>query len=222
MAGSFQPILQMAVEQKGGADALEALLTKAKTPEELAIIPDHRWLSQMTKRVFQAGFSWSVIDRKWDEFEAAFEGFEPRQVSMYGDKDLDRLIADKAIVRNGPKIKSTIENAAFLATLANEHGSAAKAFAEWPDDDYIGLLDMMKKRGSRLGGNTGQYVLRALGKPAFICSKDVVAGLIREGVVDTVPSGKKAMVRVQSAFIEWRNETGRDFSQLSRILAASV
>lgn len=222
MAGSFKTILDMAVEKKGGADALEALLTKAKTPKELSIIPNDRWLSQMTKRVFQAGFAWSVIENKWGGFELAFEGFGPHRVSMYNDEDVGRLMADKTIVRNGQKVKSTIENATFLAALADEHGSAAKAFAEWPDDDYVGLLEMMKKRGSRLGGNTGQYVLRGLGKPAFIFSKDVVAGLVREGVVDKAPSGKRAMTHVQAAFISWRDETGRDFSQLSRILAVSV
>ena len=40
------------------------------------------------------------------------------------------------------------------------HDSAARAFADWPDSDYVGLLETLKKRGMRLGGNTGQYALR--------------------------------------------------------------
>ena len=31
----------------------------------------------MTKRVFSAGFAWSVIEAKWPGFEAAFLSFDP-------------------------------------------------------------------------------------------------------------------------------------------------
>lgn len=223
MVASFQPILERAVANKGGMAALEELLPRPLPPEELAAIPDDRWLSMMTKRIFQSGFVWSVVEAKWEGFEAAFEGFEPRRVAMFHDEDLDRLVSDAAIIRNGAKIRSAIENARFLVDLADESGAAAaKVFADWPDADYIDLLEMLKKRGSRLGGNTGQYVLRSMGKPAFVLSKDVVAALIREGVVEKSPSSKKAMAATRDAFNQWSQETGRDLSALSRILAASV
>jgi 3-methyladenine DNA glycosylase Tag len=222
MVGSFQSILDMAIANKGGAAALEEILPISVESEELAKVPDHRWLSMMTKRIFQSGFVWSVVEAKWDGFEAAFEGFEPRRLAMYGDEDLDRLVSDSAIIRNGMKIKSAIENARFLVDLADEHGAAGRLFANWPDSGYIGLLDLLKKQGSRLGGNTGQYILRSMGKPAFVLSKDVVAALIRESVVDKPPTSKKAISAVQDAFNQWSQETGRDLSSLSRILAASV
>lgn len=222
MVGSFNPILEMAVANKGGMAALGEILPKPVSVEELAKTPDHRWLSMMTKRIFQSGFVWSVVEAKWDGFEAAFEGFEPRRLAMYGDEELDRLIGDASIIRNGSKIKSAMDNARFLVDLADEHGAAGPFFAHWPDADYIGLLDLLKKRGSRLGGNTGAYVLRSMGKPAFVLSKDVVAALIREGIVDKPPTSRKAMAAVQDAFNQWSQETGRDLSGLSRILAASV
>lgn len=222
MVGSFQPILEMALANKGGEVALEEILPKPAAPAELAKVPDHRWLSMMTKRIFQSGFVWSVVEAKWDGFEAAFEGFEPRRLAMYGDEDLDRLVSDAGIIRNGQKIKSAIENARFLVDLADEHGAAGRFFAHWPDEDYTGLLELLKKRGSRLGGNTGSYILRSMGKPAFVLSKDVVAALIRENVVDRPPTSKKAIAQVQDAFNLWSRETGRDLSGLSRILAASV
>jgi 3-methyladenine DNA glycosylase Tag len=222
MAGSFQPILEMAIANKGGEAALEAVLPKPVSVAELATISDDRWLSQMTKRVFQAGFVWSVVEAKWAGFEAAFEGFVPRRLVMYGDEEFDRLTSDAGIIRNGPKIKSAIDNARFLADLAEEHGSASYVFANWPDEDYVGLLALLKKRGSRLGGNTGPYILRSMGKPAFIFSKDVVTALIRENVVDKPPTSKKAIAAVQEIFNQWSQETGRNLSSLSRILAASV
>ena len=79
----------------------------------------------------------------------------------------------------------------------------------------------MKKEGSRLGGHTGQYFLRFVGKDTFLFSKDVVAVLIEEGVVDKEPTSKSGLQAVQLKFNEWREETGLPYSHLSRIMAAS-
>ena len=40
----------------------------------------------MTKRVFSAGFAWSVIESKWPGFEAAFFGFEPARLAFEPDE----------------------------------------------------------------------------------------------------------------------------------------
>ena len=219
---SFTAIRRRAEERHGGAAGLDKRIAEGLRPGDPAALPDDRILAEMAKRVFQAGFSWKVIEAKWPGFEAAFEGFEPTRVAMYGDDELARLVADKGIVRNGPKIAAVIENAVFLTDLARENGSAAGVFADWPDEDYIGLLDFLKKRGSRLGGNTGQRVCRAVGKPSFIFSPDVVARLIAEGVVDKEPSSKRELAAVQAAFNEWSAQSGRSLSAVSRLLAMTV
>ena len=200
---SFDEIYEIAANRKGGPEALEALLATPKSATELAAIPDDRWLAAMTRSIFQAGFNWKVVENMWPGFEEAFEGFAVGRCAMLNDDDFARLVSDRRIVRHGTKIRSVQENAVFLSGLAGEHGSAAEAFANWPATDYIGLLDLMKKRGSRLGGNSGQYFLRAMGVDSFVLSRDVVARLIAEGVVDKNPTSKKALADVQSAFITW-------------------
>ena len=218
----FQTILDLAAGHRGSEAAVLEQLPEVMPASDLALIGDDRWLSQMTKSVFQAGFSWKVIENKWPGFEEAFEGFQPRRWKMMSDDDLDRLVKDKAIVRNPQKILSVRGNAQFLCDLADEHGSAATFFANWPVSDQIGLMELMKKRGSRLGGTTGQVVLRWMGKDGFIMSCDVVKALIREGVVDKAPTSKKALAAVQDAFNDWHDETGWPYTHLSRILAMSV
>lgn len=219
---SFDELYAIAVQRKGSKAAVEVHLPLARSVAELAALPDSRWLAEMARAIFQAGFSWKVIEAKWPGFEAAFEGFEPSRVAMYGDDELARLLSDKGIVRNGPKIAAVIENAVFLTDLAREHGSAARFFAQWPDEDYIGLLGFLKKRGARLGGNTGQWVCRAVGKPSFIFSADVVARLIAEGIVDKEPSSKRDLAAVQAAFNGWSAQSGRSLSAVSRLLALTV
>jgi len=219
---TFDEIFAIAAERKGGPDALEALLPKALPAAELAAIPDARWLSMMAKCLFQAGFHWKVIEAKWPGFETAFEGFDPSRVSFYGDEEIDRLVSDKGIVRNGAKIMAVVENARLLADLATEHGSAAKFFADWPADDFIGLMDVLAKRGSRLGGATGQRALRWMGKESFILSQDVCARLIAEGVVAKAPTSKRDLAAVQAAFNTWREQSGRSLTEISRVLSMSV
>jgi 3-methyladenine DNA glycosylase Tag len=129
---------------------------------------------------------------------------------------------DRGIVRNGSKIKAVQINAQFLLDLKAEHGSAARFFAEWPDSDYVGLLDILKKRASHLGGDAAGRFLRAIGKPAFIASPDMVSALIREGVINRPPGGKRDLAAIQAAFNAWSSESGRDLTAMSRVLAMSV
>lgn len=218
---TFDEIHQIAAERQGGAAALEAKLSRPAGMAELEAIPEDRWLSRMTRSVFQAGFNWQVIEAKWDGFESAFHGFDVDRNAMMSDEDLDRLMADKGIVRNGPKILTVRDNALFIRDLRGE-GGISRVIARWPAEDYIGLLEMLKTRGARLGGATGQYMLRFMGKESFILSRDVVARLVAEGVLDKAPASKGAMRAVQEAFNAWRADSGRSLTEISRVLAMSV
>lgn len=220
----FAEIFALAAARKGGAPALEQILatTASRLPDEIAAISDDRILAEMTRRIFCAGFSSKVIDDKWPEFEKAFEGFNPKVCAFVSEERFDALTRDRRIVRNGAKIKSVQINARLLLDLAAEHGSAARFFAAWPDNDYVGLLDVLKKRANHLGGDAAGRFLRAIGKPAFITTPDVVAALIREGVLDRPPGGKRDLATTQSAFNQWSTESGRDLTAISRVLAMSV
>ena len=212
-----------AEKRVGGAAALAKELPEAKSRAALLRIPDSRWLAEMTRGVFQAGFVWRVIEAKWPGFEAAFDGFEPEKVARYTEARLAKLAADERIVRNPQKIRATRANAQLLRELAAEHGSAARFFADWPESDIVGLWELLKTRGSRLGGFTGQFVLRHLGKDTPMLTDSVLKALRQEGVVDTkTPSSRAAQRRIQEAFNAWRGESGRPLCELSKILALSV
>ena len=220
----FDAIFAIAAERKGGVAALEKMLTQtaSREPAEIAAIPDDRVLAEMTRRIFYAGFSSKVIDAKWDAFEAAFDGFDPHTCAFMTEERFDALMQDRGIVRNGAKIRAVQINAQFILDLKSEHGSASRFLAGWPDSDYVGLLEVLKKRASHLGGDAAGRFLRAIGKPAFITSPDMVAALIREGVVDRPPGGKRDLGVIQAAFNQWSSESGRDLTAISRVLAMSI
>ena len=219
----FATIRARAAKRKGGDAKLIALLPKVKSAAALARIKDDRLLSDMTKRIFSAGFAWSVIEKKWPGFEAAFLGFEPKRLLAQPDEFWERLAGDSRIVRNAQKIMAVHTNAKFISDIAGEHGSFGKFLAAWPAADQVGLLDVLAKQGARLGGRTGQFFLRFVGKDCFVLSMDVVACLRASGLdIPENPSSKKDLRKIQERFNAWAEETGLSLTHLSRICAMSI
>lgn len=219
---SFSRIYDQAAAHKGGEVALRSLLPRVAEAGELEAIGDDRYLSEVTRCIFKAGFVWRVIENKWPGFEAAFQGFVPLYWQQVPPEVLEDLVRDERIVRNMQKIRTVPENARMIVDAAREQGSFGAFLGNWPSEDQVGLLLWLKRNGARLGGNTAQYFLRRIGWDGFILSPDVVAGLRREELLDATPGSKKALVQAQEAFNQWHRETGLPYSHLSRILSCSV
>ncbi|MDY6798293.1 MAG: DNA-3-methyladenine glycosylase I [Pseudomonadota bacterium] len=219
---TFSRIYEQAVIQKGGEIAMRALLPRVAEKGELEAMGDDRYLSEVTRGVFKAGFVWRVIDNKWPGFEAAFDGFVPLYWQQVSPEVLERLSGDERIVRNTRKILTVPENARMIVEASREHGGFGKFLADWPSHDEVGLLLWLKRHGARLGGNTAQYFLRRVGWDGFILSRDVVAALQREALLDASPGSKKGLTQAQQAFNRWHDETGLPYSHLSKILSFTV
>jgi 3-methyladenine DNA glycosylase Tag len=219
----FKTIRARAEKRKGGAEALARLMPPKLDLNALSKLRDNRVLAEMTKRVFSAGFAWSVIETKWPGFEEAFLGFEPSRLTFEPDEFWHKLTMDARIVRNGAKIMSVRENARFVLDVAKEHGSFGKFLAGWPPSDEVGLLELLAKRGNRLGGNSGQMLLRFLGYDAFVATKDVAACLRDAGLdIAAAPTSKRDLAKIQDQFNAWAKETGLPYRHLSLICAMST
>ena len=219
----FKRIRERAAKRKGGEKVLTTLLPRKRDNKALAKLSDDRVLSEMARRVFSAGFVWSVIDKKWPGFEEAFLDFNPKRLLFQPAEFWEKLGSDKRIVRNSQKIRSVRENAKFVSDIAAEHGSFGKFLATWPADDQIGLLEILDKRGSRLGGFSGQYLLRFLGRDSFILTNDLVLCLRDSGVpLSAKGTSKKDMNLAQAQINEWAQETGLPLTHISRICAMSI
>jgi 3-methyladenine DNA glycosylase Tag len=219
----FEAIYQRAVDRKGGKKNLATLLPdNIKTPKELQSLADDRYLAEMSKAVFKAGFVWKVVEHKWPGFEKAFWNFNVDRCAWMSPEDIDTLIGDERIIRNHQKIITVLTNAAMILEIRESHGSFGKFIADWPDSDYVGLLTFLHKNGARLGPRTCQYFLRSLGKDGFILGTDGVTALIDAGVVDRYPTSKRDLQQVQNAYNSWQQESTFGLAQISKILALSV
>lgn len=218
----FDIIYDRAAERKGGAKALETLLPKSLSGAQLKKLPDSVFLSEMSKKIFQSGFVWRVVENKWPGFEEVMWGFEPQKLALASDEQIEKMAQDTRIVRNLTKVKAVRENAYFIKTMAKKHGNFGAFIADWPVGEITQLWLYLKKNGSRLGGNTGPYFLRTVGKDTFILSRDVVAYLIGQDIVAKSPTSQKDLKATQAAFNEWQQQSGRSLAEISRVISCSI
>lgn len=219
---SFDDILAMAAERKGGFGAVLDDIPQPKSAAEVAAIPDAEFLASMAEGIFQTGLAWTVVRNKWPGIMEAFHDFDVPRVAMMSEDWFDELIADPRIIRSAPKVRAIQENAVFIQEVAAEAGSFGRKIADWPAEDFAGLVLWLKKNGARLGGQTGAYTLRRLGVDSYILSGSVVARLVAEGVIDKAPTSQKSWAAVQDAFNTWRAQSGRSLTEISRVLAQSI
>jgi DNA-3-methyladenine glycosylase I len=137
-------------------------------------VRDDRGLyERMVLEGFQSGLSWLTILRKRESFRAAFANFDVDAVAGFGERDVERLLADAGIVRHRGKIEAAIANARAAAALRDGGESLAELiWAHAPpgrraprtlDDvpavtpESTALAKELKRRGFRFVGPTTAY-----------------------------------------------------------------
>jgi 3-methyladenine DNA glycosylase Tag len=222
VAEQFSQILARAAERKGGLAAVKALTSKPLTAKQLLEFTAADWLAAFSKKVFQSGFVWRIVEQKWPGFNEVFFDFSPEKILMLSDEKLAEKAQDPRIIRNGNKVLTIRANAQMIYELSLEHGSFSALIANWPSDDIISLWALLKKRGARLGGNTGAYALRAMGKDTFLLSQDIEAYFRGHQLIDGGLTSLGNLRKIQAQFNEWQQQSGLSYQELSRIVAMSV
>ena len=167
-------------------------------------------------------FSWvsvRVVENKWPNFEASFFNFDIEKVLMMPEEMMERKASDPKIIRNFNKVKTIKANGQMIFEEQQKGHSFAEFIANWPSDDIIGLWAYLKKHGQRLGGNTGPYALRALGKDTFILSRDVEAYFRAHDIITGGIQTKSSLNAIQASFNHWQQQCDLSLSQLSRLIA---
>jgi DNA-3-methyladenine glycosylase I len=130
----------------------------------------------------QAGLSWSTILNKRDNYQKAFDDFDPAIVARYCERKRQSLLANPGIVRNRLKIHAAIENAQAFLVVQQDFGSFDKYIwnfvgsqpkrnaweslrdvpARTPESDAMSAD--MKRRGFKFVGSTICYAfMQAVG-----------------------------------------------------------
>lgn len=220
---TFFDIQQRAAKRKGGKAALASIVHKPLSTQQLLNIKDDEWLEEFTRKIFQSGFYWSVINKKWPGFRDVFWDFNIQKLLMMPSEMLEEKSSDERIVRNYNKVKTIPINAAMIHFTAKDEGKPFNQLvAEWPTEDIIGLWAWLKKHGARLGGNTGAYTLRQMGKDTFLLSRDVEAYLRANEIIEGGLQTKKSLIAAQEFFNEMHRQSGLTLQEISHTISYSV
>jgi DNA-3-methyladenine glycosylase I len=90
------------------------------------IYDDNELFCRLVLEINQAGLSWRTILIKEKYFRTAFSNFDIKTVAKYEEKDIERLMNDKGIVRNRLKINAVIFNAKSILEIQKEYNSFRK------------------------------------------------------------------------------------------------
>jgi 3-methyladenine DNA glycosylase Tag len=81
------------------------------------------YLEIMSKAIFQSGISWKVVEAKWPGIRAAFIDFSIKEVAAFSDLDIEALVEDSRVIRNGRKLAAIVGIARRMIELDGEYGS---------------------------------------------------------------------------------------------------
>ena len=84
---------------------------------------DNKLFEMLILEGAQAGLSWITVLKKRDSYRKAFDGFDPKKVSLYDDTKIAELLANEGIIRNRLKINAAILNAKLFLEIAETHRS---------------------------------------------------------------------------------------------------
>ena len=217
----FEAIEERAREKVGGFAELAARLPRPKSGEELRGTPDDCYLSQMSRRVLEAGRRPGSADANWPTIEGLLMGFDPKRVQALSEEELAAIARADRTIGNQARLRSIRDNAKALIRLIDEKGGMGAYLAEWPADDVVGLWSDLSVRFARLGGNSAPSFLRMVGKDTFILTSDVIAALNHWDAFIGNPRSKGARSDIQRVFNSWMHATSRPLCQISVILALS-
>ena len=115
---------------------------------------------RLVLEINQAGLNWLTMLKKRDGFRRAYRGFAVDKVARFGERDVERLLADPDIIRNRLKVAAAIENARRIRTLRQSHGSFAKWLAGHHPLTKEEWVKLFKRTFVFTGGEiTGEFLM---------------------------------------------------------------
>jgi 3-methyladenine DNA glycosylase Tag len=126
---------------------------------------DRDYFERMSRVILVSGLNWRTLEKKWPGIKKAFANFDIKRVAGFEEPEIEALMANPEVIRNLPKIRAIVANAAEFQAIANEHGSFARYLAELRrSGGETGLRAAVSKRFAFLGKGTTVIYLFSVGE----------------------------------------------------------
>lgn len=126
---------------------------------------DDGYFEALTHQIFQAGLNFSLVQNKWPDFQRAFHHFHIEKVADFTPQSLDRLLADRRLIRNGRKMEATLHNARVFLQIRREFGSFPKYLRYSKRDGHEALVKDLTKRFKHVGSSAATWFLWSVDEP---------------------------------------------------------
>ena len=143
---------------------------------------DGRLFEMLLLEGFQAGLSWAIVLRKREAFRAALDGFDPAKVAAYGEADIQRLLANPAIIRSERKLRAAADNARAFLRIQEEFGSFSNYLWHFTRGEQVVHRDGLLRASSPLSDAVSRD-LKGRGM-RFVGSVIIYSYLQAAGIID--------------------------------------
>jgi len=127
----------------------------------------------LMKAVFNAGFSYKVVNTKWEGIREVFNGFDPFKISQWTVDDVYHAVNSPKVIRNSRKINAIVSNAKIFIELSNKYGSFENYLKSFRDKSYEEKSNQLSKQFKWLGPTGAHFFLWSVGEDVPPCEEIV-------------------------------------------------
>ena len=125
----------------------------------------------LSKAVFNAGFSYQVVNNKWEGIREIFNEFDPKILSNWTIDEISNALNSPKIIRNSKKVKAIVSNAKVFLELIKKHGTFEAYLKSFRNKTYDERLKILSKQFKWLGPTGAHFFLWSVGENAPPCEE---------------------------------------------------
>ena len=118
---------------------------------------DNEYFTMLSKSVFQAGFSFKVVEQKWTYIVETFDNFDFKKVMNWNEEKIYQVLQSPKIIRNSKKVRGIVDNARVFHDIITKYGSFSQYLDSFKTKSYPERSKIISKQFKWLG-KTGTYV----------------------------------------------------------------
>lgn len=123
----------------------------------------------LSKAVFNAGFSYQVVNTKWEGIKEVFNEFDPEIISNWTIDEVSDALESPKIIRNSKKVKAIVTNAKAFLELVGIHHSFEKYLRSFRKKPYEEKQQIIAKQFKWLGPTGAHFFLWSIGEDVPPC-----------------------------------------------------
>lgn len=132
---------------------------------------DKGYFEILSKAVFNAGFSYQVVNRKWEGIKEVFNEFEPKKISKWTVDEVSTALGSPKNIRNSRKVNAIVSNAKIFLELLEKHGSFDNYLKSFRNKPYEEKQKILSKQFKWLGPTGAHFFLWSVGEDAPPCEQ---------------------------------------------------